>query len=66
MTREESVMTRPSEGDWYYEQLDLGFNYRLTDVQAALGSHSCDVWTSCMPSENCARSDTMNCLWNCP
>lgn len=37
MTREESVMTRPSEGGWYYEQLDLGFNYRLTDVQAALG-----------------------------
>ncbi|MDQ2689660.1 MAG: aminotransferase class I/II-fold pyridoxal phosphate-dependent enzyme, partial [Chloroflexota bacterium] len=25
------------EGPWYYEQHDLGFNYRLTDVQAALG-----------------------------
>ncbi|WP_274379443.1 DegT/DnrJ/EryC1/StrS family aminotransferase [Alkalihalobacterium alkalinitrilicum] len=24
-------------GGWYYEQLDLGFNYRLTDFQAALG-----------------------------
>lgn len=26
-----------NEGDWYYEQQDLGFNYRLTDVQCALG-----------------------------
>jgi dTDP-4-amino-4,6-dideoxygalactose transaminase len=26
------------EGSWYYEQLDLGYNYRLTDLQAALGS----------------------------
>ena len=25
------------EGDWYYEQVDLGYNYRITDIQAALG-----------------------------
>jgi UDP-4-amino-4,6-dideoxy-N-acetyl-beta-L-altrosamine transaminase len=31
-------MTREPDGVWYYEQLDLGFNYRLTDVQAALGT----------------------------
>ena len=30
-------MTKDSEGAWYYEQIDLGYNYRLTDVQAALG-----------------------------
>jgi dTDP-4-amino-4,6-dideoxygalactose transaminase len=30
-------MTGESDGPWYYEQLDLGFNYRLTDLQAALG-----------------------------
>lgn len=27
----------PSEGDWYYEQHDLGYNYRMTELQAALG-----------------------------
>lgn len=37
MTRNPSCMSRDSEGDWYYEQIDLGFNYRLTDIQSALG-----------------------------
>jgi aryl-alcohol dehydrogenase-like predicted oxidoreductase len=37
ITREAGELTRPSEGPWYYEQIDLGFNYRLTDLQAALG-----------------------------
>jgi len=26
-----------NEGDWYYQQLDLGYNYRITDIQCALG-----------------------------
>jgi dTDP-4-amino-4,6-dideoxygalactose transaminase len=30
-------MTRAPEGGWYYEQIALGYNYRMTDVQAALG-----------------------------
>jgi UDP-4-amino-4,6-dideoxy-N-acetyl-beta-L-altrosamine transaminase len=37
MTREPAQMTRESEGPWYYQQVELGFNYRLTDLQAALG-----------------------------
>lgn len=37
ITRDESMMTCASEGPWYYQQIDLGFNYRLTDLQAALG-----------------------------
>ena len=37
ITRDRDLMER-DEGAWYYEQLDLGFNYRLTDIQAALGS----------------------------
>jgi UDP-4-amino-4,6-dideoxy-N-acetyl-beta-L-altrosamine transaminase len=37
ITREEAEMTRPSDGPWYYQQIDLGFNYRMTDIQAALG-----------------------------
>ncbi|MEE4299202.1 MAG: UDP-4-amino-4,6-dideoxy-N-acetyl-beta-L-altrosamine transaminase [Pseudomonadales bacterium] len=37
ITRDADLMERPCEGPWYYEQLELGFNYRLTDLQAALG-----------------------------
>lgn len=37
MTRETAELEREPEGEWYYEQHLLGFNYRLTDVQAALG-----------------------------
>lgn len=37
MTRDQRDMESESEGGWYYEQQLLGFNYRLTDVQAALG-----------------------------
>jgi dTDP-4-amino-4,6-dideoxygalactose transaminase len=38
ITRSPSAMTAPSEGGWYYQQVDLGFNYRMTDLQAALGT----------------------------
>jgi len=37
ITREAGEMEGGSEGAWYYQQLELGFNYRMTDMQAALG-----------------------------
>jgi len=37
VTRDESLMQGPSEGPWYYQQVALGHNFRLTDIQAALG-----------------------------
>jgi UDP-4-amino-4,6-dideoxy-N-acetyl-beta-L-altrosamine transaminase len=37
ITRDAARMTKVSDGPWYYEQQILGFNYRMTDVQAALG-----------------------------
>ena len=37
VTRNPSLMNKESEGDWYYQQIDLGFNYRMTELQAALG-----------------------------
>ncbi|MBV7316395.1 UDP-4-amino-4,6-dideoxy-N-acetyl-beta-L-altrosamine transaminase [Shewanella sp. NIFS-20-20] len=37
ITKDAELMQRPDEGDWYYEQHGLGFNYRMTDMQAALG-----------------------------
>lgn len=36
ITRDNSMMTR-NEGPWFYQQLDLGYNYRITDIQCALG-----------------------------
>lgn len=38
ITREKALMEHPDEGDWYYEQLELGYNYRISDVEAALGA----------------------------
>ena len=37
ITREVSMMSNPYPEPWYYEQVELGMNYRLTDIQAALG-----------------------------
>ena len=37
ITRDPARMSRAPDGPWYYEQVDLGFNYRMTDLQAALG-----------------------------
>jgi len=37
ITRDPAYMTHESDGPWYYQQIDLGYNYRMTDLQAALG-----------------------------
>ncbi len=38
VTRDPALMTGESDGGWYYQQVTLGFNYRITDIQAALGT----------------------------
>lgn len=38
ITRDPSEMQGESEGAWYYQQVALGYNYRMTDIQAALGA----------------------------
>ncbi len=38
VTRDPRRMENIPDGGWYYEQIELGYNYRMTDVQAALGS----------------------------
>lgn len=38
ISRDQEQMVGESEGPWYYEQISLGYNYRMTDIQAALGS----------------------------
>ncbi|MEK6217111.1 MAG: UDP-4-amino-4,6-dideoxy-N-acetyl-beta-L-altrosamine transaminase [Boseongicola sp.] len=37
VTRDADLMRGDTEGPWYYQQIDLGLNYRMTDIQAALG-----------------------------
>jgi UDP-4-amino-4,6-dideoxy-N-acetyl-beta-L-altrosamine transaminase len=52
ITREASHFKQPSPGSWYYEQQELGFNYRMTDVQAALGLSQLTRLTSCVERRN--------------
>ena len=42
ITRDPNEMTHDPDGPWYYQQIDLGFNYRMTDIQAALGISQMD------------------------
>jgi UDP-4-amino-4,6-dideoxy-N-acetyl-beta-L-altrosamine transaminase len=37
ITRDPAEMTHAPDGGWYYQQIDLGFNYRMSELQAALG-----------------------------
>ena len=42
ITRDPALMDKPTEGGWYYQQVALGYNYRVTDMQAALLSSQLD------------------------
>lgn len=42
ITRDTNHFSRPTQGSWYYEQQLLGYNYRMTDIQAALGISQLD------------------------
>jgi UDP-4-amino-4,6-dideoxy-N-acetyl-beta-L-altrosamine transaminase len=37
VSRDEAEFSRPPDGPWHYEQIELGYNYRMTEIQAALG-----------------------------
>jgi UDP-4-amino-4,6-dideoxy-N-acetyl-beta-L-altrosamine transaminase len=42
VTRNPELMTHAPDGPWYYQQIELGYNYRLTELQAALGHSQLD------------------------
>lgn len=49
ITRDQENMTHVADGPWYYQQIDLGFNYRMNDLQAALGlsqMRRLDAWVA--------------------
>ncbi len=56
VTRDADLLEREPEGGWYYEQVDLGYNYRITDVQAALGASQLDR-VDTMQAERAARAE---------
>lgn len=57
VTRDPSLMTHEPEGPWYYQQVELGFNYRMTELQAALGVSQLERLDAYVKSRNslCAR-----------
>lgn len=42
ITRDKNLMTHEPDGPWYYQQVELGYNYRMTELQAALGISQMD------------------------
>lgn len=61
VTRDPALMTHEPDGPWYYQQVGLGFNYRMTDLQAALGVSQIkrlDEYVACRHSI-AQRYDTM-------
>ncbi len=42
ITRDSKLMSKEPDGSWYYEQIELGYNYRMTELQAALGVSQLD------------------------
>ncbi|MDT0602855.1 UDP-4-amino-4,6-dideoxy-N-acetyl-beta-L-altrosamine transaminase [Thalassotalea castellviae] len=52
ITADPAAMTQESHGPWYYEQVELGFNYRMTDIHAALGLSQLNRLTSFVQKRN--------------
>lgn len=62
MTRDPALLERTPDGPWYYEQHDLGYNYRLTDMQAALGLSQLQRLEA-MHARRAALADTYDALF---
>lgn len=66
ITRDPNKMSKASEGPWYYEQLDLGWNYRMTDIQAALGCSQIQRLNDYIESRHCIESMYLRALKELP
>ncbi len=66
ITREPAELQQASPGGWYYEQQVLGFNYRLTDIQAALGLSQLTRLDALIASRQALAARYDNLLANLP
>ncbi|SUD98995.1 UDP-4-amino-4-deoxy-L-arabinose--oxoglutarate aminotransferase [Psychrobacter phenylpyruvicus] len=65
ITRDESLMTKPADGPWYYQQIELGYNYRMTDMQAALGVSQMQRLNEYVTKRHELAERYMKCLKTC-
>ncbi len=66
ITRDRAQFQSPDHGPWYYEQLDLGFNYRMTELQAALGLVQCDRLSTFVDTRNALAARYDNAFGELP
>ena len=66
ITRDPSQMTHVADGPWYYEQIALGFNYRMTELQAALGLSQMNMLESSVNRRNTLAAQYSEMLANLP
>ncbi len=66
ITRDPAQMTQQPDGDWYYQQLDLGFNYRMNDIQAALGLSQLSKLNSFIKARQAIAKQYFKALTNLP
>lgn len=61
ITRDPTLMTHASDGPWYYQMVELGWNYRMTELQAALGASQMERLAEFVDARN-AKADRYDAL----
>jgi len=65
-TRDPALMVGESEGPWYYQQIALGYNYRITDIQAALGARQLQRLSTFISRRTALAERYRKCLAHLP
>ncbi len=66
ITNDPNEMTEQSHGPWYYQQVELGFNYRMTELQAALGLSQLDKLDEFVTTRNALAISYSNAFGTMP
>lgn len=66
ITRDSVLMTHEPDGPWYYQQIELGYNYRMTELQAALGVSQIDRLDEYVATRTDRASRYHQCLASMP
>ena len=65
ITKDKKEMLNKSHGPWYFEQLELGFNYRMTDIHASLGINQMKRLKSFVNKRNALAKNYNHLLKGC-